>query len=577
MLKNFKMSIVLIIIWILIISIGTMMFLSPVKLMKKNENKLDKNLTLTIGDKNTLVTEEFYFYKDRESHIRFDTFGDITNYNTTNVFIDDMEIVHAGLLKIEGPKFLYSSNGVMNIRNIDQYLSKGNHKITIKYYVDNMIFIDEYDNATILNIKKSEDFIYKDIKLEIPNGTKEFLVLKNDELLYQKLNENEYIVNAEKIRTDIEIKLDQGIFNNTWKISGNYIENESDIEYGKIIKFIVKGIIIVISIINFIIIFIITRKKKFSKNYYRETKDVVDIIFAEYMIDKKINSSNLIMSIIIQQIVRGNILYENDQLILKRFDGKSKIKDTILKMFFDTDKKIEIKKIFNIFEDKQKTEENVKKFKEIKKELNKLFYKYDLFNEKSEIILKRTRVLIINTILISLVYLIYLLFGSILAVTALMILVTIEVILVLSKKTKDICNDNFIILFFGVSLIILITIIVNFLDIMVLKLMDDVKIIELIGIFVIILINIKAIKKTYTHIFTKRGVEEYKKIKGLYDYIKDYSLVKERDVDAAIIWDEYLIYATAFGIPNKVTNKFSESLMNTAEMIDKINKIMLME
>ena len=53
--------------------------------------------------------------------------------------------------------------------------------------------------------------------------------------------------------------------------------------------------------------------------------------------------------------------------------------------------------------------------------------------------------------------------------------------------------------------------------------------------------------------------------------------MKERDVDAAIIWDEYLIYATAFGIPNKVTNKFSESLMNTAEMIDKINKIMLME
>ena len=53
--------------------------------------------------------------------------------------------------------------------------------------------------------------------------------------------------------------------------------------------------------------------------------------------------------------------------------------------------------------------------------------------------------------------------------------------------------------------------------------------------------------------------------------------MEKRDIEAVIVWDKYLVYATSFGIPSKVTNKFSEGLMNITEMLDKINKLLVNE
>ena len=38
--------------------------------------------------------------------------------------------------------------------------------------------------------------------------------------------------------------------------------------------------------------------------------------------------------------------------------------------------------------------------------------------------------------------------------------------------------------------------------------------------------------------------------------------MKERDLDSIIIWDKYLAYSVAFGIPNKIINKLYEELYN---------------
>jgi uncharacterized membrane protein len=39
---------------------------------------------------------------------------------------------------------------------------------------------------------------------------------------------------------------------------------------------------------------------------------------------------------------------------------------------------------------------------------------------------------------------------------------------------------------------------------------------------------------------------------GLKRYMEDFSLIKEKEVPELILWEKYLVYATAFGISEKV-------------------------
>lgn len=51
---------------------------------------------------------------------------------------------------------------------------------------------------------------------------------------------------------------------------------------------------------------------------------------------------------------------------------------------------------------------------------------------------------------------------------------------------------------------------------------------------------------------TQLGEDEYSKWRGLYKYLNSETLMKEREVPELAVWEEYFIYATAFGIPEKV-------------------------
>ena len=98
----------------------------------------------------------------------------------------------------------------------------------------------------------------------------------------------------------------------------------------------------------------------------------------------------------------------------------------------------------------------------------------------------------------------------------------------------------------------------------------------LIIIGIIFGMNILTYMKTKLHILTENGKYELSKAQGLKNYIQDYSLMKERELDSVIIWDEYLAYAVAFGIPNKITEKFGENLMNANIVLQKIENILKM-
>ena len=54
------------------------------------------------------------------------------------------------------------------------------------------------------------------------------------------------------------------------------------------------------------------------------------------------------------------------------------------------------------------------------------------------------------------------------------------------------------------------------------------------------------------NVFTQKGVDEKEQWKAFKKYMEDFSLLKDKEVPALVVWEKYLVFATAFGISEKV-------------------------
>lgn len=81
-----------------------------------------------------------------------------------------------------------------------------------------------------------------------------------------------------------------------------------------------------------------------------------------------------------------------------------------------------------------------------------------------------------------------------------------------------------------------------------------VAILILTPLIISILVKLKFLSKAQSKIavLTQKGTEEQEQWKALANYMKDFSLLDEKDVPSLAIWEKYLVYATAFGISDKV-------------------------
>ena len=92
----------------------------------------------------------------------------------------------------------------------------------------------------------------------------------------------------------------------------------------------------------------------------------------------------------------------------------------------------------------------------------------------------------------------------------------------------------------------------------------------------VICLNIYIVYRSQSIILTKEGKEEQRKLLELKKYINDYSLIKNRDLESVIVWDKYLAYATAFGIPNQIINNIYEEWYNlniNLQVVDKLLRL----
>ena len=62
--------------------------------------------------------------------------------------------------------------------------------------------------------------------------------------------------------------------------------------------------------------------------------------------------------------------------------------------------------------------------------------------------------------------------------------------------------------------------------------------------------------------WTESGKEDYEKWQNFAKYLKDFSLIKENPPESIVIWNKYLVYATALGEADAVQKAMKELVPN---------------
>ena len=298
-----------------------------------------------------------------------------------------------------------------------------------------------------------------------------------------------------------------------------------------------------------------------------EIVDNVNTLMEPYLIesivDEKINSINLITTCIIKLVSKGNIEnLDNNRLTLLNTSNINNVEKEIIKLLFlDGTENISLKECVGTtikISDINNRIKNNREFSEAfyaKMKQIKVIIKEELVEKKIINPFWIPLLRIIRPIAIYFAFML-LLFISVLSHVGILIgsfgLFFIGAILVLSGY--KISNH-----YFALSIIETATV-VGFLLFTYFAFARIDYLFILFGIVAIILVLI--INEANIYVFTKKGREEYKKVRIFKKFIKNYSLIKNRDIDGVIVYDDYLVYASALGIMSTVTEKISQNLVN---------------
>lgn len=87
------------------------------------------------------------------------------------------------------------------------------------------------------------------------------------------------------------------------------------------------------------------------------------------------------------------------------------------------------------------------------------------------------------------------------------------------------------------------------------RFLDSVLLLLPVIILLILLDRISSKAKDKIYQLTQKGEDERADWKGLAKFLKDYSKIDEKGVFDIVLWEKYLVYATAFGISDKVIDE----------------------
>ncbi|MBQ6860951.1 MAG: DUF2207 domain-containing protein [Clostridia bacterium] len=538
----------------------------------------EKTIQLQLGKKQTQMPAlalplPGYFRRNGEAIFEFDVYVDNEMWPKDYIKIDNEK--DSILLK----NFEMSNK---NIRTI---------KIEAKYPIDR--YVEEYNNYCIIPIV-DRDFSGKSIvKIHLPRKSEnvfldDWFVFHDDAL--KKIDDLTYEIDlrlVDCISNSFFLVLDKDIVKDALEVDIEY-PLQNPIENREVYGFefyYVAFIIVCINLVCLVVLFLISLLNRVKKEYTREPSEVIDPIFAEVIIDRKIGVKELLMSTLANLVKKGKLeCVDNQTLSIISTEGLNSYEKIVMNMFFKYgQQKLSFEELRETFKkNNEKTAEFYESFSKLKENIENELINEKVFSKFGEKIIKLIRVILIATYA-NLIYLIielinssYLLFINPQAlgmVTFFALLlgfgkenfskIFMELYYDIAKKAKKDTGLKFALCsFVGAIIFKLFTL---GLQILYLK--------ELLITYTgLILLNTFTYKKAHTHLYTKKGKQIYKKAYGLKAYIEEYSLIKERELDSTIVWDDYLTYAIAFGISNKVTDLVGEDIMKANMILQRIEK-----
>ena len=564
--KNIIISISIIIIAILI----SLFFInnSNTSLNNKKSKGIgigSRTININILDNKILCEDVILFNMHSREELKYKFFQEYDYLNNTKLYINNSDNFYSTSLKMDLLK---------GYINIDKRLLNGlkitdkNVSIKLTYELD-LDYITRYTNTDVLPLYMDLENIDYLNNLTInlnSNYTITNLTVDNAEISKTK---DGYAVNMNNINKSDDMNI---LFNmNTYlsnTINSDYVNpnilKETE-EYDYINERIyILVIIITISVILLILSLIINNQKK-TTDYRRDTSNLISPILAEAIIDGKIGLKELIMTTIVELNIRGNInIINNDTLELVSYDNLEIYEQSIVNLLFKN-KTIKFSDINNTFANSNKsTIQFTQKMSLIKECLLEKIYSMNIFSKGLTFLNKAIG---LCTILIS-INMPQILLNNSSSMKKFFFILSLLITFYyiksnIGKKTirEEIITNNkrrTVIDIRIVFLLILTVFIIISTSINVAKY----HIIFFMFTLLAICLNIYIAYHSQGIILTKEGKEEKLKLVELKNYINDYSLIRNRDLESVIIWDKYLAYATAFGIPNKITNSIYEKWYN---------------
>ena len=566
----FKSITKIILVLIVIIILGSIPLIS-VFLTSSRARGLKSDMTITIDNEGNIKVSELITFKSKKNKDYFISVPPIF-YGGDDEQIKNLK-VYSNNKELDKSDYCISYIHEIYIGEFDT-IKGNNYQFRIEYEYEAKDIVKEYNNLTILTFIPRVCNSKSDIKIILPKATNRFEVYPN--VYTEYLGNYEYKIEDVTNKKLSALLLDTGVIENS-----NKIDEQFEIPVQKE-NAIIVFIIFLLTIINLVIVLILTKRKKKKIDYVRNTKEVIEPILAEAIIDGKIGARELVMSCILDLIHRGNLKnISNDKIQILHYDNLNEIEYEILNLIFQDNKDIvtfdEIRKIF--IKDNKKSREIFTKFKVIKKKIENKLFEDKLYNRTGEYILKILKIVSMTNILNNAVIIFNILrVGTLPSDNSLIYYCIINIIISILINFDIIFAVLKYIIFNPISGIIWTFVIVLELNIIsgelyILNYQLNKHILILIISVILFIMNIVIYKKAKSHAFTPKGYVEYIKAQGLKQYIENYSLIKDKDIKDLIIWDEYLTYAVAFGIPNKIIDKFNEGLMNTNIIIQEIEFI----
>lgn len=474
-----------------------------------------------------------------------------------SILSSNVEVSHNGIVDYyyTSTSYFIMTDEMLNTLKIN---SSANISTKVTYRVKNSALINHAGVNVLSFTIDARDLDYLNKFTMIINEHENIANIEVDDATITK-TDGKYYISLENLKKSVtlDIRITPVIPISTPNLQGEASYKE---------RFNILICIFAISIIAAILGIIINKTPK-ATEYRRDTVGLDSAVLAEFIIDKKVNLKNLIMTAIIEASVKGNVKIINNKTIqLVSREGLSYIERQIVNMLFgSTNTEITFSDINKMFARSNKdTTRFSHAIKDIRENIASILISTKMFNNKLSFISSFLRILAIIMCL-----LLPLLFINVSYITDIVARGISIFTIILFTTPKYVFRDWIYVKSSSTFTKVLsrLAIILILITYSVIFSAENLSYITYTPTFFIImaitfLVNIFTIIKCKGIVLSKEGNAKLVELLKLKKYIDEHSLIKNRDLHSAIIWDKYLAYATAFGIPNAVTNSIYENWYN---------------